>query len=241
MLEFVEYGNSKIAFKIKRSNRKTLGISVLPCGSIEVTAPLNAEIDKIKSMVLKRGSWLLEQLRIVEYNPIPQPTKQFVSGESFYLLGRHYRLKIFESNYNSVDLLDDKIILNCCQPENRDLKMQLILDWYLVKAFKYLSERFNFYSSRFNQTEITLVIKRLSKRWGEYHPSKKLVVVNAELIVANIECIDYVIVHELCHAIYKDHSTDFYNLLTSRLPRWRDLKNELESNSIGFSNFENAG
>jgi predicted metal-dependent hydrolase len=60
------------------------------------------------------------------------------------------------------------------------------------------------------------------------------VVLNAELVVAPIECIDYVIIHELCHVVVPNHGPDFYNLLTQRLPRWKDLKNELESHSIGL-------
>lgn len=237
MIEFIEYGNSKIEFKIKRSSRKTLGISVLPCGSVEVTAPIDAEIDKIKSIVLKKGAWLLEQLRIVEFNPVPQPEKQFVSGESYYLLGRHYRLKIFESNYNSVEILDDRIILNCTSIEDLELKRSLMLQWYMSKATTTLTERFKILSQKFKQDGIDLSVKKLTKRWGEFHPNKNLIVLNAELVVAPMECIDYVIIHELTHAIILDHGPEFYSLLSSRLPGWSDLKNELERHSLGFSNF----
>lgn len=235
MLEFVEYGNSKIEFEIKRSARKTLGISVLPSGTVEVTAPQDATLDKIKEIIIKRGSWLLEQQRLAGFNPILQPDKSLVSGESFYLLGRHYRLKIFEANYDAVDILDDKLILNCTFPEDIELKRSLLLKWYLKKAADILTERFKFYAQNLNQKEVEVSVKKLTKRWGEFHPSKNLVVLNAELVVAPIECIDYVIIHELSHAVVLGHGAEFYNLLGRRLPRWRDLKNELEGHSIGFS------
>lgn len=234
MLESVDYGNSKIEFQIKRSPRRTLGISVLPCGSIEVTAPKDAPLDKIKEVVLKRGSWLLEQRRITGFNPIPQPQKSFISGESFYLLGRHYRLKVFEANYDSVDILDDRLILNCTFPEDTELKRSLLIKWYMKRASEILSERSRHLSSLFKQEAVELSVKLLTKRWGEFHPNKNLIVLNAELVVAPMECIDYVIIHELCHAICLNHGPEFYDLLTTRLPRWRDLKNELESHSNGF-------
>lgn len=237
MIDFVEYGNSKIEFKVKRSARKTLGISVLPNGAIEVTAPQDATLDKIKEIIIKRGSWLLEQQRITGYNPIPQPNKSLVSGESFYLLGRHYRLKIFESNYDGVEILHDKLVLNCTFPEDFDFKRTLLLKWYLKKASDILTERFKFHAQAFVQDSVEVAIKKLTKRWGEFHPSKNLVVLNAELVVAPMECIDYVIIHELSHALILDHGPDFYSLLTRRLPLWKDLKNELESHSIGFSTF----
>jgi predicted metal-dependent hydrolase len=206
----------------------------LPCGSIEVIAPKDAPLDKIKETVLKRGSWLLEQRRLTGFNPIPQPQKSFISGESFYLLGRHYRLKVFEANYDSVDILDDRLILNCTFPEDTQLKNSLLLKWYMKKANETLAERFRHLSIIFKQEAIELSIKKLTKRWGEFHPNKNLIVLNAELVVAPVECIDYVITHELCHAICLSHSPEFYELLSTRLPRWRDLKNELESHSNGF-------
>jgi predicted metal-dependent hydrolase len=235
VLEFVEYGSSKIEFRIKRSARKTLGIAVLPDGAVEVTAPQDATLDKIKEIIIKRGSWLLEQQRLAGFNPVPQPSKTLVSGESFYFLGRHYRLKIFESNYDAVEILDDKLILNCTFPEDTDLKRSLLLKWYLSKATNILTERFRFLVQTFEQETVEVAVKKLTKRWGEFHPSKNQVVLNAELVVAPMECIDYVIIHELSHAVILNHGPDFYNLLTRRLPRWKDLKNELESHSIGFS------
>lgn len=235
MLEFVEYGNSRIEFRIKRSARKTLGIAVLPDGAVEVTAPTDATLDKIKEIIIRRGSWLLEQQRLAGFNPVPQPNKSLVSGESFYLLGRHYRLKIFEANYDAVDILDDKLILNCTFPEDTDLKRSLLLKWYFKKATNILTERFKFHAQALGQETVGVSIKKLTKRWGEFHPSKNQIVLNAELVVAPIECIDYVIIHELSHAVILDHGPDFYNLLSRRLPRWRDIKNELEGHSIGFS------
>lgn len=234
MLEFVEFGNSKIEFKIKRSTRKTLGISVLPDGAVEVTAPIEAPLDRIKEIILKRGSWLLEQQRLTGLNPIPQPSKSLVSGESFHLLGRHYRLKIFEANYDSVDMLDDKLVLNCTFPEDLELKRSLLLKWYMGKATEILTERFKFHAENLRQEPVEVSVKKLTKRWGEFHPSKNLVVLNAELVVAPMECVDYVIIHELSHAVILDHGPSFYRLLSQRLPGWQKLKDELERHSIGF-------
>lgn len=234
MQESVEYGNSQIDFLIKRSPRKTLGISVLPCGSVEVTAPKDIPVEQIKEKIIKRGAWLLEQRRLTGYNPLLQPEKKIISGESFYLLGRHYRLKVFDSNYDSVDVLDDRLILNCTFPDELELKRSTLQKWYFKRAEEILTERFHHLSLTFKQESIKFLVKKLSKRWGEYHPSKKLIVLNSELVVAPIECIDYVIIHELTHAIHLNHGNEFYDLLTKRIPRWRDLKNELESHSNGF-------
>lgn len=230
----VEYGNSIIEFQLKRSVRKTLGISILPNGEVEVTAPESASIEKIKEIVLKRSSWVLEQKRLTNLNPLPQPKKQFISGESFYYLGRHYRLRVFESNYDSLDILDDRLVLNSTFPEDIDLKRSTVLKWYLNRSSEILTTRFQEISSKLGQQGIQLAIKKLSKRWGEYHPSQRLIVLNAELVVAPTDCIDYVIVHELCHAIHPDHSAEFFIALENYLPNWRNLKARLEEHGNGF-------
>ena len=235
MQDSVEYGNSKINFSIKRTPRKTLGISVLPCGSIEVTAPADAPMERIHDLIIKRGAWIIEQRRLTDFNPLLQPKKQFISGESFHFLGRQYRLKVFEANYDSVDILNDRIILNCTFPEDLELKRSLLMGWYSKKAHEVLVKRFQEKADFYKQSEIGVSVKKLSKSWGEYHPSQKSVILNIELIVAPMECIDYVIVHELCHAIISDHSSEFYNLLNARLPIWEQLKNTLETHSVGLT------
>lgn len=124
--------------------------------------------------------------------------------------------------------------MNCTFPEDAEFKRSLLMKWYFKKATDILTERFRFHVQALGQEAVEVVVKKLTTRWGEFHPSKNLVVLNAELIVAPMECIDYVIIHELSHAVISDHGPDFYNLLTRRLPRWQDLKKELEGHSIGF-------
>lgn len=235
MQDSVEYGNSKINFNIKRTPRKTLGISVLPCGTVEVSAPVSAPIERIHDLIIKRGAWIVEQKRLTNFNPVPQPRKQYITGESFHFLGRQYRLKVFEANYDSVDILNDRIILNCTFPEDVELKRSLLFGWYSKKAHEVLLRRFREKADFYKQLDIEAGVKKLSKTWGEYHPKQRLIILNMELIVAPMECIDYVIIHELCHAIVPDHSSEFYSLLKTRLPNWEQLKFDLEGHSVGLS------
>lgn len=241
MLDFVEYGSLKIEYRIKWSLRKTLGISVLPCGSIEVSAPEGSGLDRIRGIVIKRSSWIIEQQRLTSYNPVPQPYKQLISGETLYYWGRQYRLKVFDSNYDNAFVLNDRIVLNCRDSKDFELKKSILFNWYSEQAIQNLTERFNWYATKYQQTELNLVVKKLSKSWGEFHLKSKTVVLNSELVVAPIECIDYVVTHELSHAIHLNHGPEFYSLLNLRQPRWKDIKNALEGYSFGFSLIDDNG
>jgi predicted metal-dependent hydrolase len=235
MQDFIDFGNSRIEFTVKRTKRKTLGISVCPNGDIEVTAPEHAGILRIKEIVEKRGPWILEQKRLSAFTPLPEAKRELISGESYYYLGRQLRLKLFEANYDSVEIHGDRLLMNCTFPDERDLKVSLLQKWYATKAQNLFEERLQFYACKFSQDKPDFVIKKMNKSWGEYHPVKKMMVLNVELVVAPIECVDYVIIHELCHAISLNHGPEFYNLLSHRLPNWEQLKNQLETFSNGLS------
>ena len=77
-----------------------------------------------------------------------------------------------------------------------------------------------------------LKVRKLNKRWGSYL-KKHEVILNPLLIHASKQSIDYIITHELCHYYYKTHSSSFYDLLTSKIPEWQDIKNRLENKLLG--------
>lgn len=72
-----------------------------------------------------------------------------------------------------------------------------------------------------------LHIRKMKSRWGSYAPSGRLTL-NLELIKAPIECIDYVIAHELCQAVYPHHGPKFYRLLETVMPDYSRRKAKLE-------------
>ena len=71
----------------------------------------------------------------------------------------------------------------------------------------------------------------MKRRWGSFLNQDK-VFLNPKLIHTSKDCIDYVIVHELCHMKYKDHDKRFYNLLTHKYPKWQKTKERLEMAGI---------
>lgn len=234
-MEFIEFGTSKINFQLIRSERKTLGISVLSDGKVQVTAPISAPLSKIKDHLLLKGTWIMEQMKIIENIPVPSVKKNFVSGESYYFLGNHVRLKVIASDHNEVCILGDRLILHCENADNLETKRNLILNWYELQAKLLLTKRFDHYCELYGCSNMELKIEKLQKVWGKYYPSKKLVLLNLELIVAPIECANYVIIHELSHIKFSNHKPEFFKLLSSRLPNWKRDKILLEQASNGLT------
>ena len=72
-----------------------------------------------------------------------------------------------------------------------------------------------------------LILKSFKKRWGGMSKDGKLTL-NKDLVRAPLECIDYVIIHELCHIEFPHHGSEFWSLLRQKLPNWKKQKNRLE-------------
>lgn len=223
----IYYGQKQIEYELRFSERKTLGIAVYPDLNVVVTAPENTGEEKIKAKVKSKARWILKQLRSFErYQPLSKP-KEFVSGETHLYLGRQYLLKVEKSTANRVRLKGRYLHV---ETKNRDKTEELLNDWYRLKAqvhFNAILEEilpeFEHYKLNINE----LHIRRMEKRWGSCTPGG-VITLNLYLIKAPRRCIEYVILHELCHLIHHRHDASFYRLLHSKMPAWKHWKEKLE-------------
>jgi len=227
----VAYGSQTIDFKLRRSPCKALSIHVYPDRHVEVVAPLNAEADQIYKKVRKKAKWIKEQQFFFEQFPQKTLERQYVSGENYYYLGRQLRLKVKINIVNSVKISGGHILVSSHYPNNQKLTKQLMEDWFKVCAHRKFRERLDLCLEQFPSPENFkpkgVIVRKLEKRWGSMTPSAQLIL-NKALIHAPLVCIDYVIIHELCHLQHPDHSPNFWRFLTAILPDWKKRKTQLE-------------
>lgn len=225
----VAYGTEQIEFELSFSERKTLEISVFPDASIVVVAPQGAALDKIKAKVLKRAFWIQEQRRFfLSLHPYEQE-KEYVNGETHFYLGRRYRLKITETAMLSVKLKGKFLHVHAIDKTNSKAIKQQLQDWYKVQAKRRFQERLKLAYEKIKREGIAfpnLSIRVMRKRWGSC--TKQGITLNLNLIKAPIYCIDYVVMHELCHLKVPNHSPAFYKLKERYMVDWKDRKKVLE-------------
>lgn len=212
------------------SDRKTLGIKVHPDRRVEVHAPIDSTPEKIKEKVKSKANWILKQQEFfLSFHPLTPPRK-YISGETHLYLGKQYRLRLHNSSDESVKLYAGYINISCQDKTDKVLIKKLLDAWYTKKATSHFQELFHKRIANFEldrETKPTLRLKWMKNRWGVCN-SHGLITLNLELIKAPKTCIEYVIVHEICHLSYLNHSTSFYNLLEQHYPRWRKTKHQLE-------------
>lgn len=225
-LQTITYGSRKIDFLLTYSVRKSLSITVTPSLDVLVKAPLEAELEKIIEKVKKRAAWIIKQQAFFQSFLPKMPPKRFVSGETHYYLGKQYRLKVEKHEKEVVKLTRGYLWV---YHSSTDVK-ELLEEWYRKKALQKFSERLQHNYKLLEQEGISmpqLVIRQMPKRWGSCSEKGKILL-NPELIRAPTPCIDYVIIHELCHMKEYNHSSQFYTLLAKYSPDWEKWKNRLE-------------
>ena len=229
------YGNSRLAYSVMFSNRKTLAIEVHPDGKILVIAPLSATAPKIEERLRKRAAWIARQLRHFSKSKANYRKIEWVSGETMYYLGRQYRLKICKG-YNEVRI--DGRYLKVFVNKKEDVKLieKLVSKWYANQARRYLHERFDRHSSVLGMEKIKvqgLIVRKLEKRWGSCTRNKNIVL-NRDLIKVPVHCIDYVMLHEICHLKFLNHGKRFWTTLSKYCPDWQKRKRRLENFPVAW-------
>lgn len=217
-------------YELFYTDRKTLGIKVYPDTSVKVFAPIDTDLPIIEQLLKAKRKWIEKQQRSFQTYLPATPPRQYIGGESFLYLGKQYMLKIEPSTAEEVKLYQGRLVVKTVNPDATHIK-KLLQQWYIARAtilFNKLFEEQFYLFKRFGLEKPILQIKKMEKRWGSCTPQQKIIL-NPELIKAPVVCINYVILHELCHLVHHNHSKSFYRLLENFMPDWQKYKQLLET------------
>ena len=234
MTASIQFGSRTIDFRLEYSERKSLGITVTPEMAVLVKAPNDTSIEKVKEKIRKKAPWIIKQQSFfLSFQP-KTPQRKYISGETHLYLGRQYRLKVtsdkFKIENEAVKLTGQ--FLEVWTSDVSKVK-ELVGNWYLEKAKEKIrplaQQLFDKFVSRHSLPFITFnfSLKLMPTRWGSCTPKGKIIL-NPELIKAPKGCIEYVIIHELCHLIHHDHTQRFLDLQTKEMKDWEKWKMKLE-------------
>lgn len=229
MKHIFEYGRYSYEYYIEFSDRKTLGLEVLPDLRIIVKVPQGASLKEIEGFLVRKWSWLEKQLSELRKLKKVISEKQYVSGESFYYLGRQYMLLVETANEDAIKLTKGKLHIYTTKAiRNSSYNQKLLETWYERRRLKIFKHEYIKALRLFNFDAIPQLGQRvMSRRWGSYTADNK-VLLNPRLIEVPREAIYYVCVHELCHVTNKRHDKLFYSEMTKRIPNWQHIKDSLE-------------
>lgn len=224
----VQFGSKTIRFSLHYNGRKTLGIAVMPNLRVIVKAPEGAPLGKIKEKVLRRAPWILRQEDyFLTFHP-RTPARRYVSGESYLYLGRQLTLRIISGKRSSVHRRRNTLEVT---RKGKSPVKKILETWYRQQAKEKFAEIAEPLIARFSHYKVKpmgLYLQSMPTRWGSCTPKGKIIL-NPELIKAPRRCIEYVIIHELCHLVHHGHTAKFFDLQRKMMPDWERWKGRLES------------
>lgn len=210
--------------EIVRSKRKTLALIVRPDGFLIVRAPLRTPEKTIREFIENHAEWIRKKRAEALATPSPTP-KLYVAGETFKFLGETYELEIVKGQKKPL-LLEESFKL----AESAQTSARLVFErWYRAQARKILEERVNSYANEYDLQYKKIGITSARTRWGSCSANGSLNF-SWRLIMAPIEAVEYVVVHELVHTVFHNHSRRFWKKVETILPDYNERRKWLRKN-----------
>nr|WP_155130384.1 SprT family zinc-dependent metalloprotease [Pseudovibrio flavus] len=213
----------------KKGKRK-LSIHVEPDGRVIVEVPSEASIESAERAVKAKARWVYEHVKASQQRREHVTEREYVSGETAFYLGRRYKLKISEvpKAESGVKLSGGAIEVKVATKDPQIVRGRL-RGWYKERARVYLGKRLEAVASGLPWVtqRPKFHLMETEKRWGGC-AADGTIQLNPFLVKAPRDCIDYVLLHELCHHKEHNHSPEFYALLDQYDPKWKLTKRKLD-------------
>jgi predicted metal-dependent hydrolase len=210
--------------QIIRSKRKTIAIIIQAGGKVIVRAPLKIPERVIRTFVESKSAWINEKRNLALQRPV-LPVRKYADGEKFLLLGRHIPLRVVAGQKAALALQVDFVLARKALPQAQ----QVFEKWYKAYALKILTERVEYFSVLHGFRYEKLRISSARTRWGSCSAHGSLSF-SWRLVMAPLDVIDYVVIHELAHLKIKNHSTVFWAEVARLMPTYRHQKDWLKRN-----------
>lgn len=204
------------AFELIRSRRRSISIEVHPGGRVVVRAPLHLPSTQIQAFVQGKWLWVESKLSQLSERSAAQPKPQFVEGERFAYLGNSYALALRERRGPSQ--IDEGVLLLSVRSNQAAEVRRALLAWYKQQAAALLPERVAMFQQAVGRAPERLSFRHNQRRWGSCNAKSASLNFNILLLMAPLELIDYVVVHELCHLLVPNHSSKFWREVARVMP-----------------------
>lgn len=227
---------NNIEIQVTKKDIKNIHLSVMPPnGLVKISVPNGITDDAIIAFASSKLGWIKKQINNFRAQE-RESKRQFVSGESFYLFGKKYLSNVNLGAKNDIFLKNDRVIITFKKNMTEIQKSNFVEKWYRNNLKKTLNEQITKWSQKINLFPKSWQIKTMKTKWGSCTNDKQKLWFNLQLAKKPIECIEYVVLHELVHLKFKKHNDDFNNYLFTYMPNWKERKDELNSFVLDYIN-----
>jgi len=218
-----------IDIEIERKPIKNLHLAVYPPdGRVHVSAPESYSEEQIRLFILKKWVWIIQKRKDVTSYTV-QDEREYVSGEAHYYKGGLYRLKVMRDNSctHHVGLEGDYIKVYVHERTTKENIANVLWAWYKEQLTPVLEQYVAKWENILDVKVSEWTILQMPSSWGKSHKATGKIKFNLQLAKKPLNCIEYVVAHELIHLIEQNHTDKFHHILGMYLPEWRKIKEQL--------------
>jgi hypothetical protein len=235
----VEIRVSGLAVQIVRKAIKNLHLGVYPPnGRVRVAAPLALTDDAVRLAVISRLGWIKRQRAKFEGQP-RQSKREMVTGESHYFLGQRYRLSVIEHHGAGKVVLPNKsTIALYVRPETSPMQRKEVLQrWYRQQLKVLIPPLLDKWQATLSVQVMDWGVKKMKTKWGACTVEARRIWLNLELTKKPVQCLEYIVVHELTHLLERHHNERFTTFMEKHLPTWRVWRDMLNHAPLAHENW----
>jgi len=218
----------KITADVELKDIKNIHLSVYPpTGRVRIAAPSRMDLETIRIFAISKLSWIKKQQAKLQ-NQEREAPREFISSESHYYLGKRYLMKVIETDEKpSVSIKYNKIVLQVKPNTDKQHKQILLQEWYRDQLKTLVPKYISKWEDKMQVKVEEFGIKKMKTKWGTCSREAKRIWINLELAKKPLECLEYIIVHEMVHLLERNHNERFIAYMNTFLPQWRHYKEEL--------------
>lgn len=231
---------SGIKVEVIRKDIKNLHLGVYPpSGRVRVAAPLVVSDEAVRLAVIGKLNWIRRQKTKFAQQP-RQSQREMINGESHYFLGQRYRLRVHEHDAPARVVVRGIASLDLfVRPgTSAGQREAVLLRWYREQLKTLIPSLLEKWQPILGVQAAAWGIKKMKTKWGSCNPASRRVWFNLELAKKPVQCLEYIVVHELVHLLERHHNERFAALIETHVPHWRQYREMLNQAPLGHEEWK---
>lgn len=225
----------EIPVELVRKRMKTCRLKVYPEQTVRLSIPMKVSTAWAETFLREKSGWIEAKLEQFQSASDHAAANEIRDGGSIKLLGEDMALLVLEGERNRVDREGSVTRISTRDPNDSEKVKAVFEAWWRGQAKAILEERVDQWYPVIQVYGIErpqIRVRKMRTLWGSCSVRRRVVTFNFSLIQARISCVDYVVLHELAHFLYPNHSKDFYDFLSAHMPDWKERKRSLNQEVV---------
>jgi len=228
-----------IKIQVEQKRIKNVHLSVLPPkGNVRIAAPLHLSEETIRLYAISKLSWIKKQQKKIRSQE-RESKREFINKETHYFQGRKYLMRVFEVNAPARVVINKRFIDLYIRPKTNTKKRQALLNaWYREQLRDLVAGYIGKWEKTISVKVGAFGIRSMKTKWGTCNIKAKRIWINLELAKKPLQCLEYLVVHEMVHLLERKHNERFLAYLNKFMPRWKSYREELNRLPVSHSDWE---